>query len=83
MARSSRTSAGAGFKEEGVNAKGEPVNRAGRTEDQEKARALSIAAGLAIMLAVVYPALDQLAEKATGNKDARVRRAGYSNFADA
>lgn len=74
---------GTGFKEEGTNAKGEPVNKAGRTSDEEKMHALNIAAGLAIMMAVIYPALDQLAKKETGNKDARVRRPGYSTFADA
>jgi hypothetical protein len=74
--------AGTGFDATGVNAKGQPVNEAGRTQGSERARALNIAAGLAVMSAVVYPAIDKLLQEATGNQDARFRRAGLSTVAD-
>jgi hypothetical protein len=73
---------GAGFDAAGVDAKGREVNAAGRTKGSERARALSIAAGLGVMSAVVYPEIDRLLQEATGNKDARTRRPGFSTVAD-
>jgi hypothetical protein len=71
-----------GFDAVSTNAQGKPVNAAGRTVGSERGRALSIAAGLAVMSAVVYPAIDKLLQEATGKKDARFRRAGLSTVAD-
>ena len=74
--------AGANFDAAATNARGEVVNPAGRTKGSERARALNIAAGLAVLSAVVFPAIDKLLQKATGNEDARFRRAGLLSLSD-
>ena len=60
------------------NAKGEPVNAAGRTRDQERMHGLDILAALGLVTFVLYPLMDQFLKKVTGNKDAQARRAGAS-----
>ena len=60
------------------NEKGEPVNAAGRTREQEQMHGLDILAALGFVTFVLYPLMDQFLKKATGDKNAQVRRAGAS-----
>jgi 2'-5' RNA ligase len=62
------------------NAKGEPTNSAGRTQDEEKLHGLDTLAMVGLITFVVYPLMDKILRWATGNDQAQMRRAGASTL---
>jgi hypothetical protein len=55
----------------------------GRTKAEEVAKGWDRLAMLGLITMVLYPLLDQLAKKATGDEHARVRRSGPAGYVDA
>lgn len=70
--------AGVGFEEAGTEENGEATNAAGRTRDRESLHALDVLAMLGLVTLVVYPEIDKLIRRMTGDQNATTRRAGAS-----
>lgn len=61
---------------------GEMMKEVGFGSGAEKVKSFNRMAMLGLLATVIYPALDQLAKKGTGDEKARVRRAGAATFPD-
>jgi broad specificity phosphatase PhoE len=71
------------FAEAGKAALGAQKPTEGRTKAEEVAKGWDRLAMLGLITMVLYPLLDQLAKKATGDEHARVRRSGPAGYVDA
>ena len=71
------------FAEVGKSALGAQEPTPGRTKAEEVAKGWDRLALLGLAMVALYPALDKLAQKMTGDKHAKVRRAGPFGYVDA